>query len=191
MSNILSDVHRQEIASIIIGEIQPNAYVDVGVYEGSSMDWWQQQMPNAEMFGCDLNETALKICKLRIERAQLSLADSREWLTHEDVRFPKPTVFYLDTDWTEDVAKREELNAIFDLFGDFVIIANSINRPDHPLCGNAFKPWTVDMIAEYKPRCSQIIVPTYKKEDGLDNGYAVLVHPNFTIPFDPRWFEQL
>lgn len=194
MSNILDDIHRQSIARSIIDTIKPQSYVDVGCYQGASMGWWDQigQIPN--LFGCDVNPTAMEECKRRCSRALLVESDSRQYLRMCEP-WPEPVIFYLDTDWTDNPVKGEEMAAIIDRLcmtrmGDFVIVANAINQPGHPLYKNSAKPWgAIEFFEAFGEYFKQFIVPNYSHPQ-LANGYAVLNYTDRDIPFDPKFFRD-
>lgn len=187
MSNIISDLNRQTIALEIIQTVQPQCYVDVGCYQGASISWWIRNIP--KVFGCDINSEAVAECLKLFPTANLTVADSRDWLFA--VQLPQPAVFYLDTDWVPDLAKLVELRIIIARFPESVIISNAINRPGHPLYMMTNRPWDMDeLFAEFGKHFRQFIAPKYGWPV-LQQGYAVMNGTDKMLRFDPNLFTDL
>lgn len=195
MSNILSDQHRQSIGRAIVASCGIKSFVECGCHEGASMLWWAEQgIPH--IYGCDINPKSLLECERHVKAPApvLELADSRAWLKTLSVEMP--ALVHLDTDWNDDHAKATEFEILFDLWRDkdFVIVANSVNQPNHPCYvaqGKTWKPTTVESaFAAWGSFCRQFVVPLYSYPL-LGNGYAVMNHTQIDVTFDPVFFEDL
>lgn len=190
MSNILSDQHRQTIAMEIIQTVQPACYVDVGCFEGTSMEWWLKcgRVPMA--FGVDLDQVALEECVRKNPLANLFCMDSVKWL--EDVKIlPSPAVFYLDTDWREELRKIQEIETILKRWPQSVIIGNGVNKEGHPLYKMNNRPWDVfEVFEQFKAKgVGQFLHPIYNWPE-LQQGYVIL-NGCQKLRFDSALFEDL
>ena len=191
MSNILSDQNRQTIAFEIIQTIQPQCYVDVGCYEGTSMEWWLKCGRVPQAFGVDLNETAVALCAHKNEGAMLHVGDSVEWLQKVEA-IPSPAVFYLDTDWNENLRKQAEMAVIFERWPKSVMIVNGVNREGHPLYKKNGRPWDVyEMFETWKLKgcIRQFLHPIYPWPQ-LQQGYLV-INGCQELKYDSSLFQDL
>lgn len=180
-------VQRKRAFEELLSRTRFEAIVETGTYTGDTTGYLAGTS-GVPVRSCELNETFHSIARMRLaqfDNVHLECADSRDFLvrlsrdTHLTAR---PTFFYLDAHWYDDLPLREEVELIARLWSEFAIMIDDFEVPGDP--GYAFDDYgrdrklSLDYLSELLT--SRSLVPFFPSaaagdETGERRGWVLIV----------------
>ena len=128
---------RRELFSSLVLTCRPAAIIETGTYVGASTAF-MAEVSKLPVYSVEVNPRNFGFAKMRLRkhrRVQLSLSDSREFLTNfiagDATRYlGHPLLFYLDAHWGEELPLSDELTIIFSSLPQAIVMIDDFQVPD-------------------------------------------------------------
>ena len=127
---------RTAIVEEILRQMPPRAVVETGTFRGISTEWLAAHC-DAPIWSCEVEEIYLLQARRRlagVKNVILERSDSRSFLRRivSLLGSDRPSFFYLDAHWKEDLPLREEIGIIFAAQPRAVVMIDDFRIPEDP-----------------------------------------------------------